>query len=128
MCEMIAGLGNDIMDVARIKRQLRNDGEAFKREIFTPAEIEYCDSKRYPERHYAVRFAAKEALTKALGTGIGNGISWKEIEIFNDPYGHPRMRLSGRARKAIDKMKVRQIFVALSHTSQWALANVILES
>lgn len=125
---MILGLGNDIMDVARIKRQLRDDGEAFKHEIFTPAEIEYCDSKRYPERHYAARFAAKEALSKALGSGIADGIAWTEIEIVNDPDGRPRMRLDGKARAAVDKLRVARVLVSLSHTSQWALASVILES
>ncbi len=125
---MIIGIGSDILEVARLRAELKNDGDAFRQEIFTPCEIEYCDSKRYPERHYAARFAAKEATLKALSTGKEQGISWHDIEVRNDRNGQPYIVLSGKARDLAYEMRAGRILVSLSHTSEWALANVVLES
>ena len=93
---MIVGLGSDLLDVARVEQKLREDS-GLTQSLFTPLEIRYCEGKHHPARHYAARFAAKEALLKALGTGWRDGLSWREIEIRNDELGRPVMVLSGLA-------------------------------
>jgi holo-[acyl-carrier protein] synthase len=125
---MIVGIGNDILEISRMKRELERDGVGLKAEIFTPSEIFYCESKAYPERHFAARFAAKEALFKALGTGKINDMSWRDIEVIGDDAGKPHVTLTGTTQKAALRMNVGKIFVSLSHTEAWASANVVLES
>jgi holo-[acyl-carrier protein] synthase len=125
---MILGIGHDIIEIARVKAELVKDSDGFKQEIFTPLEIEYCDSKHYPERHYAARFAAKEALFKAMAVTKGTGISWLDIEIQNGFGGEPLIVLSGEAFMQGERMGVNRILVSLSHTAELASANVILES
>jgi holo-[acyl-carrier protein] synthase len=125
---MIIGIGSDILEVARFKREIETEGDNFKNELFTACEIEYCDGKRYPERHYAARFAAKEAILKALATGREAGISWRDVEIRNDRNGQPYIVLFGKAKDIAHNMQVSRILVSLSHTQEWAMANVILES
>jgi holo-[acyl-carrier protein] synthase len=125
---MILGIGHDIMDIARVKAELTKDGDNFKSEIFTPLEIEYCDNKHYPERHYAARFAAKEALYKAMAVAKGTGMSWLDIEIQNGFGGEPIIVLSGEAFMQGERMGVSRIMVSLSHTTELASASVILES
>ncbi len=125
---MIVGLGNDIVEIAVLKRELKRDGEGLKREIFTESEIAYCESKRYPERHLSARFAAKEALFKALGSGKIGDCSWKDIEIINDANGRPSINLVGHTRQIAERMSVRRIHISLTHAGAWAGATVILES
>lgn len=125
---MIIGIGSDILEVARFKREIEADGDNIKHEIFTSCEIEYCDGKRYPERHYAARFAAKEAVLKALATGKEAGISWRDVEIRNDKNGQPYIVLFGKAKDIADNLQAGRILLSLSHTQEWAMANVILES
>jgi holo-[acyl-carrier protein] synthase len=125
---MILGIGHDIIEIARVKAELAKDGDNFKSEIFTPLEIEYCDAKHYPERHYAARFAAKEALFKAMSVARGTGISWLEIEVQNGFGGEPIIILSGEAFMQGERMGVNRILVSLSHTAELASANVLLES
>ena len=125
---MIIGIGSDILEVARFKRELDTEGGNIKSELFTSCEIEYCDGKRYPERHYAARFAAKEAALKALATGKEAGISWRDVEIRNDRNGQPYIVLWGKAKDIAYDMRAGRILVSLSHTQDWAMANVILES
>jgi len=125
---MILGIGHDIMDIARVKAELTKDGDSFKSEIFTPLEIEYCDNKHYPERHYAARFAGKEALYKAMSMAKNTGMSWLDIEIQNGFGGEPVIILSGEAFMQGERMRVNRIMVSLSHTAELASASVILES
>lgn len=125
---MIIGIGSDILEVARVKHGIETEGDIFKNELFTACEIEYCDGKRYPERHYAARFAAKEALLKALATGKEASISWRDVEIRNDNGGRPYIMLFGKAKDVADSMQANRILLSLSHTQEWAMANVILES
>jgi holo-[acyl-carrier protein] synthase len=125
---MIIGIGSDILEVARFKRELELEGEDLKNELFTATEIEYCDGKHYPARHYAARFAAKEAALKALATGKEVGISWRDVEIRNDKNGQPYVILSGKAMEIAHQLQASRILVSLSHTEEWAMANVILES
>lgn len=124
---MIVGLGSDLIDVARVEQKLGEDS-ALAESLFTPLEIRYCESKHHPARHYAARFAAKEALLKALGTGWRDGLSWREIEIRNDELGRPVMVLSGRVERLAKKQGVTRVHVSLTHTAAYAAASVILES
>ena len=110
-----------------MQRQLRKCG-GFEEEVFTSDEIAYCVSKRYPERHFAARFAAKEAMLKALACGKAPGLEWRDMEIRNDKKGRPQMVLHGAVDKLAKKKRARHIFVSLAHTRQWALASVVLES
>lgn len=125
---MIIGIGGDIFEVAQMKKQMAKDGQNLLDELFTEREQSYCRGKRYPERHLAARFAAKEAMFKALSTGRLPGYLWKDVEIENAPIGKPSISLSGKTKVLAKKLKVKRIFVTLSHSSKWAMAHVILES
>lgn len=124
---MIIGLGNDIVEIAEMKRQLVRHGDGFRGEIFTDNEVAYCAGKRYPERHLSARLAAKEALFKALGTGKIGECNWHDIEIVNDENGRPAVKLAGHTRRLAEQLSVRRIHVSLTHAGAWAGATVILE-
>jgi holo-[acyl-carrier protein] synthase len=124
---MIVGLGSDLLDVARVEQKLREDSNLVT-SLFTPLEIAYCEGKHCPAEHYAARFAAKEALLKALGTGWRDGLSWREIEIQNDDLGRPVMVLSGRVEQLACQRNVVRVHVSLTHSATHAAATVVLES
>jgi holo-[acyl-carrier protein] synthase len=124
---MIIGVGNDILEVARMKRELEQGGSGFRNEIFAAGEIAYCEGQRYPARHYAARFAAKEAFLKALGTGLGSALTWREAEVHRGPAGEPGLILSGEAARRADQRGVKRIFLSLTHTADLAMATVVLE-
>ena len=109
--------------------QYKTDWQNFKNRIFSRKEIIYCDNKKNPSSYYAKRFAAKEAFTKALGTGISKGINLKNIEIFNDALGKPKVKLNGRANSFL-KSKIKKnkynIYISLSDDAPWAQATVII--
>ncbi len=124
---MVVGLGNDVLDVARMRAELARDA-GLADDLFTPAEIAYCSSQRYPERHYAARFAAKEALFKALRVRFGAAPPWREVEVVRGPGGEPGLILHGRVRALAAERHVARAFVSLAHTTDVALASVLLES
>ncbi len=124
---MIIGVGIDIVEVDRMGRSL-DDKDGLLDEIFTSSEIEYCRKKRFPAEHFAARFCAKEALFKALGEGYRGGMSWREIEIQNDDSGKPQIVISGKVKRLADSLQVGSIFLSISHSRQYAIANVIVES
>ena len=99
----IFGIGTDIVNIKRMEKSLRRNGDAFKKRIFSKNEIIYCERKKNPSTFYAKRFAAKEALSKALGTGIRKGINFKNIEISNNKFGKPSIKLSGSTAKFLKK-------------------------
>jgi len=121
---MILGIGTDLLDVARMARELAKEGAGLRDTVFTPAEISYCEGKRHPARHFAARFAAKEAFYKALG---GAGGAWREIEVENASTGPPRLVLHGSAREAADRRGVHAVLLSLSHTDGLAMASVVLQ-
>ena len=123
---MIVGVGSDVVEVARMRRELGRPGRGFRDAVFTAAEIAYCDGKRYPARHFAARFAAKEACLKALGTGL-RGNSWREVEVANGPDGEPRLVLRGNVKRSAGRRRVKRALVSLSHTERVAMAFVVLE-
>mgnify|MGYP000938052089 CR=1 FL=1 len=102
----IFGIGTDIVNIKRIDKILRKKNSNFKNRIFSSKEIIYCDNKKNPSSYYAKRFAAKEAFTKALGTGINKDISLRNIEIFNDSLGKPKIKLRGRVNNFL-KRKIK---------------------
>jgi holo-[acyl-carrier protein] synthase len=117
--------GVDIVKVSRIEH-LFSQRENNIRRVFTPAEIKYCQNKRHKFQHLAARFAAKEAMLKAIGTGWADGVRWKDIEVINDESGRPYLNLYGKVRDIVDRMKVENITISLSHCSEYAIAQVIL--
>lgn len=124
---MIIGIGTDIVEVPRIAAKLAK-GEGFRNLVFTPFEISYCENQAMPAESYAARFAAKEALLKALGTGWGNGgINFDEIEIRNDAAGKPELFLIGNGADRYEQAGIKKIWVSLSHEKSAAVATVILE-
>lgn len=123
---MIIGVGTDIIEVDRIERLISKQ-KKFKERIFTPGEIEYCEHKINKAQNYAARFAVKEALLKAMGTGWREGVAFKEIEIVNNERGKPELILSGTAKMITEKMGVMNIQVSISHLKDLAIGIVILE-
>ena len=125
----IFGIGTDIVNIKRMEKSIKKNGNNFKSKIFSKNEILYCEKKKNPSSFYAKRFAAKEALSKALGTGIRKGISFKNIEITNNNFGKPSIKLKGSTatflRKKI-KTKKYSIYLSLSDDSPWAQATVII--
>lgn len=118
--------GVDLVWTARIAEMLRDHGQKFLDRCFTPAEQAYCASntKRHVE-HLAARFAAKEAVLKALGTGLADGISWTDVEIVRDASGRPEVVLHGRAAEVAVRQCIRTWLVSLSHIEKVAMASVI---
>ncbi len=122
---MIAGLGHDVFAVARMEAELCRGGAGLP-EVFTAAEAAYCEGKRYPARHFAARFAAKEAVLKALGADPARGPRWREVEIRNAASGQPRVLLHGETGEAAKALRVEEILLSLSHTATLAAATVVL--
>lgn len=123
---MIKGTGVDIIEISRIEKSLTN--EKFIERIFTKKEQEYCNSrKQMAVSSYAARFAAKEAVVKALGTGISGGGLWTDIEILPDDDGAPHVKLYGYFAYISTKRKIYNIFISLSHCKEYAVAQAILE-
>ena len=124
---MVVGLGVDIFDVPRMDEELRKDsGVALQ--LFSPEEILYCDSQRYPARHYAARFAAKEAVFKALGVDGDAAPRWRDVEVVLTPGGGREVALHGTLKELAERRGVRRMHLSLSHTRALAMAGVILES
>ncbi|WP_143307888.1 holo-ACP synthase [Chitinophaga vietnamensis] len=125
---MVIGIGTDIVEVPRIAAKLARDN-GFRDLVFTPLEIAYCEKQASPAESFAARFAAKEALLKALGTGWGNngGINFDHIEIRNDSYGKPELFLLHEGEARYRELGIKKIWVSLSHEKGAAIAMVVLE-
>ncbi len=123
---MIVGIGIDIIEVSRIKKVLEKN-PAFKEKVFTQQEIEYCESKADPGLSFSVRFAAKEAFMKALGTGWNHEVSWVEIETVTIPNGPPVLKISGKTKAAMLSRNIVTCHLSLSHEKEYSVASVVLE-
>jgi holo-[acyl-carrier protein] synthase len=125
---MVIGLGTDLIEIARIKASIDRYGEQFLRRVFTEGEIAYCLRKqKTAAESFAARFAAKEAGAKALGTGIAQGVGWKEIEVSRRPGQRPEIGFSGRAAERAKAMGMVSASLSLTHSREMAMAVVILE-
>jgi len=124
---MIAGIGVDIVDIARIQAMLDRHGERFLLRVFTEAETAYAMGGVNRAERLAGRFAVKEAVLKALGTGKSQGILWRDVETLRGPFGRPRVHLHGQAVKWAKQHGVAKVFVSITHDGGKALAFVILE-
>mgnify|MGYP000936076675 CR=1 FL=1 len=123
------GIGTDIVNIKRMEKILKKNGYSFKKRIFSKNEIKYSKRKKNFVSYFAKRFAAKEALSKALGTGIRKGINFKDIEIFNDNLGKPSIKLKGYVAEFLKKKikkKRYSIYLSLSDEKNWAQATVII--
>jgi len=125
---LIVGCGVDLVKIERIEKIIKRWGNNFTSRIFTSLEREYCEKKKGNKyQSYAGKFSAKEALLKALGLGL-RGVNWKEIEIKNDKIGQPIMNISGKLKNIASSKGVRKYFISISHTKEYAVAQVILQS
>jgi holo-[acyl-carrier protein] synthase len=121
----IHGIGIDVVEVARIATAIERHGEPFLAKLFTAAERAYCESRKNPAMHYAARFAAKEAVAKALGTGIGANAGLQDLEVIHDASGAPKIRLSGAAEAFAKQHGITGILISLTHARDYAAANAI---
>lgn len=117
-------MGVDLVAVPRVTRLLE-DHPAAMDELFTPAEQAYCNAKRRRDEHLAARFAAKEAVLKAFGTGVGQRMRWTDVEIVNNPLGRPQVRLRGAVADRARERGFRDVDVSLSHTDGFAIAQAV---
>ena len=120
--------GVDIIEIERIKRSVGEGNTAFRDRVYTDREIEYCELKKNVKyESYAARFAAKEAVSKAFGTGIGQGVSLKDIEILNDELGKPYVVLHNKSREIFKKINGGNISLSISHCKNYAVAYAVIE-
>lgn len=122
---MIIGIGADLVSVPRFRRALERNAERLLARLFTAREREECDRRAAPEIHLAARFAGKEAAIKALGTGWGEGLRWREVEILSGGRRAPTLLLSGRAGAVARARGIHRTHVSISHHGDYALAFVV---
>ena len=124
---MIFGIGVDLTHVPRIESTLKRWEERFLRRVYTADEISFCRGRVHAARCFAMRFAAKEAFSKALGTGMRQGIFWRDIEVFHNKWGKPGLNLYGNALAMTRKSNIIHTHVTLSDEGEYAIAMVVLE-
>lgn len=115
-------IGTDIVECLRIAQMIERHGELFINRVYTPHEIQYCQSRKQSIQHFAGRWAAKEAVLKVLGTGWVKGISWRDVEVRNDGGGRPSVVLTGGALDIAQRSRIRQILISISHCRSHATA------
>jgi holo-[acyl-carrier protein] synthase len=121
---MVIGIGTDIIEIDRIKDSIEKNGDRFLSKIYTPTEIEYCQSKANKYQHFAARFAAKEAVYKALATGWQEVLSWQDIEIFNESTGMPVVTMCGKLKKFLSDDK--SLKISISHSKNYVVCVAII--
>lgn len=124
---MIIGIGIDIVSVKRIKEAETRWGQRFLKRVFTEDELKYSFKHKSPHIHLAARFASKEAMTKSFGTGLSNGIKWRDIEVVNKDSGKPEIVLHGRFKEIAESIGVRNIHISMAHDDGYAVAQVVIE-
>jgi holo-[acyl-carrier protein] synthase len=123
---MIVGMGVDIVEIDRLRKIVQRTPR-FTERVFTPDERTFCESHHDPAPHCAARFAAKEAVFKALGTGWAKGVTWLDVEVQRTEAGAPKLVLQGEALRLSQQMGAQRIHISLSHSDHYAIATVILE-
>ncbi|MCS7192739.1 MAG: holo-ACP synthase [Armatimonadetes bacterium] len=123
----IIGVGIDIVDVERIRKMAEEYSERFFRRVFSDEELSYCMRFSDPFPHLAARWAAKEAVAKAMGTGFTGGVTWKSISVVHTPNGEPIAVLTGAAKSIATNLGVKKVWLSLSHTQNYAAALAVIE-
>jgi holo-[acyl-carrier protein] synthase len=121
----LIGIGIDVVEVDRIAAALEKHDGAFGERVFTPREREYCTQQKRPALHYAARFAAKEAIAKAFGTGIGKDLGWLDIEIIRRPSGEPAVIFTGAGKAFAEANGILEVKISLTHARDYAAANAV---
>ena len=119
---ILIGLGSDLVDVARVAGVRERQGERFLSRVFTDEERAYCDGMKYPDKHYAARFAAKEAVSKAFTTGIGAELGWESISVYHGSRHEPLVRLDEKGAALLRQVGGTNVILTLSHTDTAAMA------
>ena len=120
------GIGIDVVEVERVSSSIDEFGEKFLNRIFTEQERKYCSAQKRPAIHYAARFAAKEAVAKAFGTGIGKNLSWLDVEVVRQASGEPMIELSGEGAVFAKEKNIADIKISLTHAEHYAAANAVV--
>ena len=118
----ILGIGTDIVECLRIGKMIEQHGELFLRRVYTPREIRYCQSRKHAIEHFAGRWAAKEAILKAMGTGWSKGIAWTDIEVRSGQGQRPEVMVGGVAKEITREREIGEILVSISHCRTYATA------
>jgi holo-[acyl-carrier protein] synthase len=124
---MIYGIGIDLVNIPRLETVIQKWGDRFVKRIFTDQEAEFCFKRAYPPSALALRFAAKEAFSKAIGLGMRKGIRWRDIEVFHYPGGRPGLKLQGRASEICSEKHITRFHLSLSDEGRYGTAVVVLE-
>ena len=125
--ETIYGIGIDLVSLSRIEQVIQRWGDKFLRRTFTQQEIDYCSSKTFSNQHYGARFAAKEAVFKAIGTGWDHGVSWLDVEVrINPDSGQPSISLSGKCLEILGDPASFRVLISLSHDKEYAIAQAMI--
>ncbi len=124
---MIFGTGLDIIEVDRIKNSIKKYSPQFEQRVFTSSEISYCKSQGDPAKHFAARFAVKEAVSKCLGKGITVDLGFQDMEITNKDTGQPVLKMIGKGKELFQKLKLKSIHISISHDRTYAIAHAIAE-
>ena len=124
---MIFGTGLDIIEIDRIKNSIEKYSPKFEKRVFTSSEINYCESQGDPAKHFAARFAVKEAVSKCLGTGITGALGFQDMEIIHEDTGKPVLNMIGKGKELFQKLKLKSIHISISHDSTYAIAHAIAE-
>ncbi len=119
---ILLGLGCDLIEVDRIRGVLERQGERFLSRVFTDEERAYCDGMKHPHKHYAARFAAKEAVSKCFTTGIGAELGWKSVSVYHGARHEPLVRLDAQGQALLQQVGGSHVLVSLSHTETAAMA------
>jgi holo-[acyl-carrier protein] synthase len=119
---VLVGLGCDIIEVERIRAALEKHGERFLKRVFTDEERAYCDSVKYSHKHYAARWAAKEAVSKAFTTGIGPHLDWTSTSVYHGERHQPLVRLDAKAQALLSQVGATHVCLTLSHIDSHAMA------
>jgi holo-[acyl-carrier protein] synthase len=122
----VFGIGVDIVETVRIESSIERFGDRFLRRVFTQGERDYCSAMPVPARHYGARFAAKEAVSKAFGTGIGKQIGWRDVEVMRKETGEPFITLRGSAADFAGSLGIVRVLISLSHSDHYAVANAVV--
>ena len=124
---MIFGTGIDIIEVERIKNSIEKYSPKFEQRVFTPSEINYCKSQGDPVKHFAARFAVKEAVSKCLGKGITGALGFQDMEITHEDNGKPVLNMIGKGKELFQKLELKSIHISISHDHTYAIAHAIAE-